>query len=168
MLRRFISASVIFDAFLISGSVERRVDLEAGRRRRDQIDDRSMVREWPPAPVLRDVAELMTQTRDSRVVSNSPKKYHAPGLGSRMRESDGSRLTVRVRKRAIGFRRSPSFRFRTPTPLPADSWCFEPARPPPTPMSVSLLSGISVRRIVLWLLSPALGQTVGEFADQLG
>ena len=47
------------DAFLIGGGVEHGLHFEAGRGRRrgDQIDDRSMVRERPTAPVLRDVAE---------------------------------------------------------------------------------------------------------------
>ena len=47
------------DAFLIDRGVENGVDFESGlgRRRRNQIDDRGMVRQWPAAPVLRDVTE---------------------------------------------------------------------------------------------------------------
>ena len=47
------------DAFLVDRSVEDSLDFESGLggRRRDQIDDRGMVREWPAAPVLRDMTE---------------------------------------------------------------------------------------------------------------
>ena len=45
------------DAFLVDGGVENGLDLEPGlgRGRRDQVNDRGMVGEWPAAPVLRNV-----------------------------------------------------------------------------------------------------------------
>jgi hypothetical protein len=48
-----------FDSLLVAARVERALDFQTGlgRRRRDQLDHGKAVRERPPAPVLRDVAE---------------------------------------------------------------------------------------------------------------
>src|SRR5450631_4386126 len=47
------------DALLVGARVERALDLQAGlgRRRADQLDDGDSIRQRPPAPVLRNVAE---------------------------------------------------------------------------------------------------------------
>ena len=47
------------DALLVAARVERAFDLQTGLggRRPDQLDHGKAIRQWPAAPVLRDVAE---------------------------------------------------------------------------------------------------------------
>jgi hypothetical protein len=79
------------DAFLIDGGIEGRLHrLRSGRC--NQVDDRSMVREWPAAPVLRNVAEQAMLDL-------------IPFRGARRLTSD---FDARVQGEALRIRRTPS------------------------------------------------------------